>query len=66
MLTKGEEAMAEKDMLTIAKLAQAWNVSEKLVKEAVEKSGIEPDATRGKCRFYGPAAAEKIRKAIKK
>ncbi len=57
--------MAEKDMLTIAKLAQAWKVSEKLVKDAVEKTGIEPDATKGKCRFYGPAAAEKIKKAIK-
>ena len=58
--------MAEKDMLTITKLAQAWNVSEKAVKEALEKAGVEPDATRGKCRLYGPDSAEKIRKSLKK
>jgi hypothetical protein len=58
--------MAEKELLTAAKLAQEWGVSEKAVKEAVDKSGVEPDATRGKCKFYAPASTSMIKKSLPK
>jgi hypothetical protein len=58
--------MPEKELLTAAKLAQEWGVSEKSVKDAVEKSGVAPDATRGKCRLYAPATAAKIKKLLPK
>jgi hypothetical protein len=58
--------MADTEMLTAAKLAQQWGVSEKAVKAAVDKAGVEPDATRGKCRMYAPATAAKIKKLLPK
>jgi hypothetical protein len=58
--------MTEKEMLTAAKLAQEWGVSEKNVKAAVEKSGVAPDATKGKCKYYSPATASKIKKLLPK
>lgn len=58
--------MSDKEMLTAAKLAQQWGVSEKAVKDAVEKSGVSPDALRGKCKLYAPASAAKIKKLISK
>lgn len=58
--------MSDKEMLTAAKLAQQWGVSEKAVKDSVEKSGVSPYATRGKCRLYAPTSAEKIKKLLSK
>jgi hypothetical protein len=58
--------MSEKEMLTAVKLAQEWGVSEKAVKQAIEKSGITPDGTKGKCRFYSRETAGKIKALLKK
>jgi hypothetical protein len=54
------------DMLTAAKLAQEIGVSDAVVKKVIKELGIEPDAKKGPCNYYGPATAEKIKKAIKK
>jgi hypothetical protein len=58
--------MSEKEMLTAVKLAQEWGVSEKVVKQAIEKSGIAPDGTRGKCRFYSRDTAVTIKALLEK
>ncbi|HQG31724.1 MAG TPA: hypothetical protein PLA83_07345 [Deltaproteobacteria bacterium] len=58
--------MSEKVMLTAARLAQEWGVPEKDVKKAIEKSGIAPDGTRGKCRLYSRETAGKIKALLKK
>ena len=56
--------MADKDLLTAGKLAAAWGVSAKVVKAAIEKAGVEPDVTKGACKYYGPETAEKIKKEL--
>jgi len=54
------------DTLTTAgKLAKELNVPEKKIKEAIEKAGIEPDAVKGPCKYYGAATVEKIKAALK-
>jgi threonyl-tRNA synthetase len=58
--------MAEQDMLTAAKLAKEWGVSENLVKKAIKELGIEPDAKKGPCNYYGPKTVAKIKKAVGK
>lgn len=57
--------MAE-ELLTAAKLAKEWAVSENLVKKAIKDHGITPDAKKGPCNYYGPKTAQKIKKAISK
>ncbi len=57
--------MAE-ELLTAAKLAKEWAVSENLVKKAIKDLGITPDAKKGPCNYYGPKTAQKIKKAISK
>ena len=54
------------DLLTTAKLAEKLGISQGKVKKLIEEQKIKPDAARGKCNFYGPAALDKIRKAMKK
>ena len=56
--------MADKDLLTAGKLAKEWGVSQKVVKQAIEKAGVEPDVVKGSCKYYKPETAEKIKKAI--
>ncbi len=57
--------MAE-ELLTAGKLAKVLNVPEKKIKEAIEKAGIQPDVVKGACKYYGPAAAEKIKAELQK
>ena len=56
--------MAEKELLTAGKLATAFGVSAKAIKEAIAKAGVEPDVTKGACKYYGPETAEKIKKEL--
>lgn len=57
--------MAE-ELLTAAKVAKALNVSEKKVKEAIEKANIQPDSVKGACKYYGPATVAKIKTELEK
>jgi len=54
------------DLLTAAKVAQEIGVSDAAVKKAIKELGIQPDAKKGPCNYYGPAAVAKIKKAVKK
>ncbi len=56
--------MADKDLLTAGKLAAAFGVSPKVLKEAIIKAGVEPDVTKGACKYYGPESAKKIKKEL--
>jgi hypothetical protein len=54
------------NLLTAAKVAQEIGVSDAVVKKAIKELGIEPDAKKGPCNYYGPATVAKIKKAVKK
>lgn len=56
--------MADKDLLTAGKLAAAWGVSPKAVKDAIAKAGVDADVVKGGCKYYGPETAEKIKKEL--
>ena len=58
--------MADKDLLTAGKLAEAWGVPAKAVKEAIAKAGVKPDAVKGPCAYFGTETAKKIKAALKK
>ena len=53
------------EMLTAAKVAAKLGVKPKQVKDAIADKGIEPDQTKGACKYYGPKTVAKIKKAIK-
>lgn len=55
----------KKKAITPANLAQEWGVGLKAVKEAIEKAGIEPNSTRGACKYYTVEDAKKIRALLK-
>lgn len=54
------------ELLTAGKLAKELNVPEKKIKEAIEKAGIQPDAVKGPCKYYGPATVAKIKTELEK
>ena len=56
--------MTDKELLTAGKLAEAWGVSANAVKKAIEKAGVEPDAAKGACKYYGPETAVKIKEKL--
>jgi hypothetical protein len=58
--------MADKNLLTAGKLAEAWGVSAKAVKDAIAKAGVKPDAQKGPCAYFGPETAKKIQAALKR
>jgi hypothetical protein len=57
--------MAEEKAITPANLARQWGVSLKAVKDAIKATGIEPNSTRGACKYYTKQDAEKIRSLLK-
>jgi hypothetical protein len=59
--------MAEKKKaITPANLAHEWGVGLKAVKDAIAKAGIEPNSTRGACKYYTEADAKKIKSYLNK
>jgi hypothetical protein len=52
------------DLKTAANWAKDLGVPEKKLKDAFKAAGIEPDAKKGVCAYYGKASAEKAKKAI--
>jgi hypothetical protein len=57
--------MAAEDLKTAANWAKELGVPEKKLKDALKAAGIEPDAKKGVCAYYGKASAEKAKKAMK-
>ena len=56
----------KKPSITPSNLAKEWGVGLKAVKDAIVKAGIEPNSTRGACKYYTEADAKKIKAYLKK
>jgi hypothetical protein len=56
----------KKTAITPSNLAREWGVGLKKVKDAIIKAGIEPNATRGACKYYTEADAKKIKAFLNK
>ena len=50
---------------TLTAWAKELGLNEKKLKEAVKVLGLEPDAKKGVCAYYGKAKVDKASKAIK-
>jgi len=57
--------MGAEDLKTASAWAKDLGVPEKKLKDAIKALGIEPDAKKGVCAYYGKASAEKAKKAVK-
>ena len=57
--------MAE-ELLTGKKVAEKLGVKPKQVTDYIKDKGIEPDKTKGACKYYGPETVAKIRKGLEK
>jgi DNA-binding transcriptional MerR regulator len=55
--------MAE-ELLTGKKVAEKLGVKPKQVTDYIKEKGIEPDKTKGACKYYGPKTVAKIKKGI--
>ncbi len=51
--------------ITPSNLARYWGISLKKVQTAIREAGIEPNSTRGTCKYYTEADMKKIQKALK-
>ena len=56
--------MADQQLLTAGKIAEALGVSAAKVKNAIKELGLDPDAKKGACSYYSPASVAKIKKAL--
>jgi hypothetical protein len=64
-ITGGGESMAkELKSITPSNLARYWGVSLKKVQNAIKEAGIEPNTTRGTCKYYTEADMKKIQQAL--
>jgi hypothetical protein len=52
------------DLKTLAAWAKDLGLSEKKLKDAAKALGLEPDAKKGVCGYYGKAKVEKAKKAL--
>lgn len=59
--------MAEKnaELLTAGNIAKALGVGDAKVKKAIAELGLQPDAKKGACSYYGQANVAKIKAALK-
>jgi predicted transcriptional regulator len=55
--------MAE-EMLTAKKVAEQIGVSPAKVTKYIKEEGVEPDKTKGACKYYGPKTVKVIEKAL--
>ncbi|MBI1949729.1 MAG: hypothetical protein HYS27_28840 [Deltaproteobacteria bacterium] len=63
-MAKGEAAGGS-DLATAANIAKELGVSDGKVKKAIAELKLAPDAKKGVCCYYGPAAKKKIAAALK-
>ena len=56
--------MAE-ELLTGKKIAEKLGLKPKQVADFIKEKGIEPDETKGACKYYGPKTVARIEKGVK-
>jgi hypothetical protein len=57
--------MADPELLTTGKIAERLGVSQGKVSKVVKEKGLEPDAKKGACGYYGPDKVKLIADALK-
>jgi len=57
--------MASEELLTAGKLAEQLGVPVAKVNKYIKDNGVEPDKTKGACKYYGPAKQKVIAKGTK-
>jgi hypothetical protein len=62
---KEERDMASEELLTAGKLAEQLGVPVAKVNKYIKDNGVEPDKTKGACKYYGPAKQKVIAKGTK-
>lgn len=58
--------MADTNLLTAGKIAEAVKASPAAVKKAILELKLKPDAVKGPCLYYGAEALKKIKAKIGK
>ncbi len=58
-------AAAKTDLMTAGKIAEELGVPGGQVKKAITELGLQPDAKKGACSYYGKGALAKIKAAVK-
>jgi hypothetical protein len=56
--------MADPELLTTGKIAEKLGVSQGKVSKVVKEKGLEPDAKKGACGYYGPEKVKLIAEAL--
>ena len=56
--------MADPELLTTGKIAEKLGVSQGKVSKIVKEKGLEPDAKKGACGYYGPEKVKLIAEAL--
>jgi hypothetical protein len=56
--------MADSELLTTGKIAEKLGVSQGKVSKVVKEKGLEPDAKKGACGYYGPEKVKMIAEAL--
>jgi len=64
-VAKKDAAASGSDLSTAANIAKDLGVSDGKVKKAIAELKLAPDAKKGVCCYYGPAAKKKIAAALK-
>ena len=65
MATKKTESKGEGgELLSPGNIAKKLGVSDAKVKKAIASLKLSPDAKKGVCAYYGPAAVKKIGSAL--
>jgi len=54
------------ELLSSGALSTKLGISAGALKKLIEAEKIQPDAVKGVCKYYGPAAVKKLQKAAKK
>lgn len=61
----GKKATGAKDLLTLAAAAKELGASPAALRKAVQAAGIQPDAVRCGCSYYGPKARAAMKRLVK-
>lgn len=52
-------------LMTAAVMAKELGVSDAKVKKAITELGLQPDAKKGCCSYYGPDTLKKVKASLK-
>jgi hypothetical protein len=54
------------ELLTVAKLAEAWDVPKAKLAKVLKEERVEPDRVKGGCSYFNPARLAAIRPKLSK